>query len=538
MQNSEMDYPAEYRPSNPIAMMVTFFLALLAFIIILISMIANWQTFLSASPIIVKVVIVCVIVGVPGAIILLAGMKIIQWHDARTESKAEARRVQEKHELYVELSRTRLHADERGNRDAVIMGGQIITVSSGNFAQPVPQTYSPHITHAPAVKVTEEKNEPAQIASPAIEAPTMQYILSQLEENALQVCLGVSATTGNPFVIDLIDGVHYKFIGTSGMGKSCMAAAILHQALKMNDANTLQIALLDLEHKTSRLFENAPHIAELQVGRRSIPMVATDANEVASHLGYLRKELDRRKALSESELNRQRFMLIYVEEFLSLQLEVDDDLKTQMLADFSILAVRARKYGMYFLACAQDDYANEELRSAKNQFQVRGAFSVPPTAATSAGFYAKELIKKNFAAKQPGQFVLETRGCNDIMLAPQYDLKKKLAALSARQNGGIQTMERERSAPFVSSFNTDTLNGLNGNGTGAERVVNGSLERAERPIQADGTHIAEVKYYKSLNWGKQAIIEQVWNAKKGGSAAYKSAEAEYEAIIAQLESET
>lgn len=534
MQNSDMDSSAEYRPSNPFVLMVTFFLALLAFIIVLVSMIANWQTFLAASPIIVKVVIVCVIVCVPGAIILLAGMKIIQWHDERAEYRAAARRLQENHELAMELQRTRLYADERGNRPAVIMGGQIITPPGGNFAQPVPQTYSPHIQYAkPETRVEEVENEQAALPSPAIEQPTLQYVVSQLEENALQVCLGVSATTGKPFVINLLDGVHYKFIGASGMGKSCLAAAILAQALKTNDPDTLQVALLDLEHKTSRLFEHAPHVAELNIGRRIVPLVATDANEVATHLGLLHKELDRRAALSEQELQRERFLLIYVEEFLSLQYEVDEEAKARMLADFSILAVRGRKYGMYLLACAQVDYADNDLRNAKAQFRVKGAFGVVPSAAASAGFMSKDLIKQNYLAQQPGQFVLETRGCNDIMLAPVYDVKARLARLngpSYRQSGSVQTAER----PYVSSFGTDSLPDLNGMRTGAERYVNGSIER---PTEADASRMEDVRRYQALGWGKQAIIEKVWNVKKGGSAAYKSAVAEYEAIIARMEGE-
>lgn len=37
-------------------------------------------------------------------------------------------------------------------------------------------------------------------------------------------------------------------------------------------------------------------------------------------------------------------------------------------------------------------------------------------------------------------------------------------------------------------------------------------------------------------YGKGVIIENLWNAKPGGSAAYKSAVAEYDSIVTQLES--
>jgi hypothetical protein len=92
----------------------------------------------------------------------------------------------------------------------------------------------------------------------------------------------------------LLKGVHYKLIGSSGFGKSCEAAAILDMTTRTNDPDHLLIALLDLEHKTSQLFADLPHVAELPVGQRRVPCVATDADEVAAHLGYLKRELDRR----------------------------------------------------------------------------------------------------------------------------------------------------------------------------------------------------------------------------------------------------
>jgi hypothetical protein len=64
----------------------------------------------------------------------------------------------------------------------------------------------------------------------------------------------------------------------------------------------LRIALLDLECKTSRLFETLPHVAELQIGRERVECVAQSADEVGRHFGYLRQELVRRMRLSECVL--------------------------------------------------------------------------------------------------------------------------------------------------------------------------------------------------------------------------------------------
>jgi len=172
---------------------------------------------------------------------------------------------------------------------------------------------------------------------------------------------------------------------------------------------------------------------------------------------------------------------------------------------------------MYLLACAQDDYADEELKSAKNQFRVKGAFGVPPSAAQSAGFTMKDLIKQNYLAQVPGQFVLETRGCNDLMLAPQYDLKKKLQRLV---QGSVQEPFNIRSTTVQEAFTRPALQIVNGN---------------ERSSELRSDRSTEVQKLREMGWGKQAIIEKVWNVTKGGSRGYKDAEAEYHQIIATIE---
>jgi hypothetical protein len=154
----------------------------------------------------------------------------------------------------------------------------------------------------------------SQAQLPAPGQPTQEYAISQLQQNGLQVCLGVSKATGQPYVRDLIGGTHYKIIGASNMGKSCFAASILDQVTATNDPDHLLIGLLDLEHKTSRLFENLPHLAELDLGRKRVDCIAQTPDEVGEHFGYLHQELNRRARLSEYDLNRERFLLIYVEE--------------------------------------------------------------------------------------------------------------------------------------------------------------------------------------------------------------------------------
>lgn len=345
--------------------------------------------------------------------------------------------------------------------------------------------------------------------------PTQTYAISQLQENGLQVCLGTSKATSRPFVRDLEGGTHYNILGGSGMGKSCFAASILDQVTTTNDPDHLLIGLLDLEHKTSRLFENLPHLAELDLGRKRVDCIAQTPDEVGEHFGYLHQELDRRTRLSEYDLQRERFLLIYVEEFLSLKYEIDPDLKDKMLADFSILALRGRKYKLYLLACAQVSYADKQLREATAQFNVKASFSVIPSAARAAGFAAGPLLKTNFEQKQPGQLVLETTGCSDIMLAPQFDVRQKLLQLdrSDYRSSSVQT-------PFnnvQTAFKTDQLND-------SERAPEDRSDFTERERSVLELH--------GMGWNKQEIVEKLWKCKKGSSQSWQEGSAAYDDIMA------
>lgn len=385
---------------------------------------------------------------------------------------------------------------------------------------PLPQPQS-RITSVTEEQASQKALPPPPLVAPGLRQPSQRSLLDQLEENALQVSPGIRTSDGTPVILSIPDAVHFKLIGSSGFGKSCLAAALLDQAIRLNSPDLLQVALLDLEHKTSRLFENAPNVATFQVGRRSVPMVATNADEVAVHLGYLKRELDRRAQLSEYELQSEPLLLIYVEEMLSLQYEVDEKLLVQMLKDLSVLAVRARKYNMFLLACAQTDYSTPELKTAQKQFRSRIAFAVDTTAARAAGFMSTELIKYSFAHSQKGDgmYVLETPGVASLMLAPVYNVKQKVLALEARSSP-VQDVFTGGSLRIVNSERTH----LNTDQQPVQRV---QVQRE----QPQNDRLAEIQKLQAMGWGKIAIVERLWNVKRGGSLAWKQAVAEYETLM-------
>jgi hypothetical protein len=456
-------------------------------------------------------------------VLCLVGLLLYRAHQERKEREQQRRQIAKQQQITLAQQQLTIDYHQASVNFAHAMTHSLQTaVSTGvnhkaKMADRELEVMYQFPSSAARTQVTMEPTaQPAQLAAPGVRQPTQRYLIDQLEENALQVCPGIRTSDGQPVILSIPDAVHFKLIGSSGFGKSCLAGAILDQAIKLNSPDVLQIALLDLEHKTSRLFENAPNVATLQTGRRSIPMVATNADEVASQLGLLKKELDRRAQLSEYDLQSEPLLLIYVEEMLSLQFEVDETLIVQMLKDLSVLAVRARKYRMDLLAVAQTDYSTKELQVAQKQFRSRIAFAIDTTAARAAGFMSTELIKYSFSHSQrgDGMYVLETPGVASLMLAPVYDVRAKVLALDTR-SGRVQR-------PF--SDRSDTL---------PERIVNAD----ERTVALRSERSTEVHNLLNNGWGKQAIIEKLWQCKKGGSPKYKEAEQEYNQIIEAKESE-
>jgi hypothetical protein len=55
--------------------------------------------------------------------------------------------------------------------------------------------------------------------------------------------------------------------------------------------------------------------------------------------------------------------------------------------------------------------------------------------------------------------------------------------------------------------------------------------------QAMQAKLSQVRQLRGLGWGKIAMVEKVWNIKRGGNERWKQAEAEYHQIIDQLEAE-
>jgi hypothetical protein len=342
-------------------------------------------------------------------------------------------------------------ANERGDnvKFSLLEGEMSIEIVNAETARIAgSKTYVQEIV-APQVAQLETAVTPTQY-----ELPPIEKFYDLIPYNSLQTGLGINAETGQPIITEILKSTHFKFIGGSDTGKSCLAAATLDIATKTNDREHLQIGLLDLEHKTSRLFENLPHVAEL--GPRKIRLIGRDSDEVASRIGLLKQELDRRTRLTEEEVQKEPVLLVYIEEMLSLKYEVEDEkLKKQMLSDINILGVRARKYRIYLLVVMQIDYSDKSTREAMAMFRTRGGFALDPTAARASGFHSTDLVTQNYKVSKQGQYVLEKPAFSGLVLAPYYDLKKRLAVPGDTQ---FATMGSTTTPTIVDSFaSTDNL---------------------------------------------------------------------------------
>jgi hypothetical protein len=385
------------------------------------------------------------------------------------------------------------------------------------------------ITALPSLKRSqEEKVSPYDhLLQAQIAPPTEDYLLSQIKENSYTVSPGVRASNGDPVLVDITAVPHGKLIGSSGFGKSTCMYIMLRQAAETNNPRRLQLCLLDLEHKTSRLLEDYPHVATFRVGKRLIQMVATNADMVAEYLGYLKLELDRRTQLSEAKLMRNPALLIYVEEMLSLQYEVVDPRLLQIIFhSLTIISVRGKKYGMFLYACMQTDYSTDELKISQKMFRFRGAASVDVSAARAAGFQNTELIKHNFQNGKAGQLVIEYPSFSDLVIVPAVELKRLLA----KKTGAGESFGEVSEA--FSELSDSGNEGLIPDLKASRNTVESTLKTTESAVEA---RFQEVRKLWLKHWGKGAIIQKVWNVKAGGSKAYKEAEQEYNRIVEQLE---
>src|SRR6266568_3124522 len=328
----------------------------------------------------------------------------------------EVRRANELHAL--QMQEALLTPNEAGNY-AIIwqrQRGALIRPEPGQFIQPVPNHQ--HIEYN--YSDTSTKTGQEQLAAAHnYEQPRLATIIEELTPNTLEFVFGVDPLTGQLARTTLPKAVHIQLLGASGQGKSRQATSILTQLCARNDTKHLQLALIDCEGETTAPFQGLPHVRYL----------ADEPKEAAQTFRGLVNELERR--------NVSRILwpviFIFVEEFLNLRRTMPGEFRDQALEDYTTLALRGRKRGMFLFSIGQTAYTEKAIRDAQMQFFSSMAFAIKPSAARSAGFTNTDLLNQLYQERRPGQFLLERPAGDSILLAPYVEPSQVSGLLSGFQ---------------------------------------------------------------------------------------------------------
>jgi hypothetical protein len=285
-----------------------------------------------------------------------------------------------------------------------------------------------------------------------IERLSIEQIVRRVVPNSYRIWCGRSLTReGNPAVQLNIYKQHFRFMGASQRGKSSMVAAFLEIVTRTHDRNHVHIVLLDKENQTSNLFAHLPHIARIQIGGQTFKLHARSDDEVLEYLTYVVLMMNDRYDLMARDMQALLdlpILLVYIEEFLSLKNTFKSrmekargaDAKEKATGDYKTLvycieelAGRGLKARVQLLLSAQVEYADDDFKEAMASIGCGFSFCIRPTAAASAGFRNRALLKRNAEENKVGQAVVETLDCNDLVLAPEYNLEKLLLALEQAQ---------------------------------------------------------------------------------------------------------
>lgn len=504
--------------------------AIIVLVAFLVGIIGNMKQFLHTSSVLMDLFLQWLIPGIVVLFLLFILRKLYEAVRLYRQDNVELAKVRAETSLMqaeAEEIRARarqlqytLPVDERGNLVIFDPTSGYVRQITGQAPQfPLLTSYHNSPKHAGAGE------DIKALPSGEIKKPSLDEIAEQIKPNSLELCLGRSlkGTFGEYIIAELLDS-HLKVIGATRMGKSCLAGAILRQIEMTHTPDRLCFALLDLEYKTSRLFEQSNHLAIVRDGRRAIPAHAKSFDEIPGMLHLIAMELERRDRLTYDEVESLPHILVYLEEFLNLKKRLKTmggKVLQQFLTDFNTLSTRGVKLGVHALVCAQVDYADEDLKESMNQFiGLNASFGVRPQAAMAAGFVNSELLNENYSNRVQGQFVVESFSGADIGAAPNFDVRTKIKEL--------ETASR-KTTPEISSRSSFHDNEITGFETTRNKSGNDSRNEYEAACNADLYEKMLLCMEKPGETIREAI-PRVWGVKPNASEAYQQARAEYEQV--------
>ncbi len=523
---------------SPTRQIFTACLFLVGGLAVLVGAVAVLQAVWNPLSLLMHVILIACVILVPGGLVV-AGiyqgyLAFVHMQEDVTDRREQRRRENEMHAVSVDLSRRTVHFDDQGN--AALYGVNLLDVVQlhGQYREH-PNLTSIHNT----ARVSEVKNtDPIQAALPpgGLVKPTLEEAVQYVKRNAYEFVLGRSLQS-RELILANLEGTHLKVIGGTQMGKSCNVASILDQLRMTHDRQHLLLVLLDLENKTSRLFADDPHVMTIDTGLKKIKMHATTPEQVAEQLILLHQYQEYRYELGEQRgeayVAALPKVVIYFEEFLYWKRKLANLVKNKKIAALTLenaltafdgIATRGLKVGLHLIVCAQVDYRDEDLVEAMNQFiGLNMAFCVKPSAAQAAGFVSTELVKRNFEARQRGQFVVEQINGADLGMSIDYDVKGKLQAIDGPV---VESDDAPQSSykVFVSEEESSDTEGR------LKLVRKPEESRPRNSIKPTLQAKLEAVINGPAGETMQECIQRVWNVRSGASERYQTAKSEYNEI--------
>lgn len=351
------------------------------------------------------VIILQLFEGIFAGTVIIAGLAVCFWVWRHVDERKMRKVEHEQEQSKVRFRDALTQGVKTGvnNRANVRVIGEAVSIEHWSHA-PVPHslTYSPHMpSHG---TVSEEQPTQALLPAATVQQPDLRTIVEELPHNKLAFAFGADRLTGEMVKSTLLKAVHIQSIGATGQGKSHQSTSILTQLCATNDTQHLNLALIDCEGQTTEPFQQQPHVRHH----------ADDPEQAARVLRSLVKLLEHRDKTQQD----MPVMLVFVEEFLNLRRSMPAHIKDQALEDYTTLALRGKKRGMFLFSVGQTAYVEKAIRHAQNQFQSSMAFAGKPNMARAAGFTNTDLLNQLWKERQPGQFLLERPTGDSLLLAP------------------------------------------------------------------------------------------------------------------------
>lgn len=311
-----------------------------------------------------------------------------------------------------------------------------------------------------------------------IDRLTIEQIVANCEPNSYKIFIGRSLTKpGNKAVRINFYKQHFRFIGASQRGKSSMVAAFMEIVTRTHDPKHVRLVLLDKEDQTSNLFAHLPHVLSMKKSDGStVKLHARNEDQVLEYLIHCVNIMNHRYTMPKSQILSLPIILVYIEEFLAVKNEfkaridrtIDKDAKDKAISDYAtfmhcigLLAQLGLKNRVQLLLCAQVEYADDDFREAMASIGCGFSFCVRPKAAASAGFMNNELLNRNAKDNKVGQAVVETPDCNDLVLAPDYDLEKRILEFETNHPGIHPIHQTEDDTPSQAQNSPVNVNAVN-----------------------------------------------------------------------------